>query len=319
MSADISKSITGQVQAFFVVGEARNKLPWHRTGTMLETAPTLEQAIQLGAFDHDIELKPLYMDAFGSERIRVPNRVAVIDKQDRKVLGTVSETFALQQRYTWAQSLRPLIDEHGLSIDSGGLLKDGKTSWLNFATNQKADIRPNDPVQNYVLAADGVTGMRSAMLGRVSIRTVCANTEAAAMSEGTMVKIKHRGDIKANWAALVNAYACSFEQDVEKWRSMANTYVTASQLASFIDELTGKTAEEEKRSGGTRDKIVQAFESGIGNTDSTAWDLFNAVTEVVSHSEGKGKAGSMNALDSQWFGAGAKTIAKAQNIILGGL
>jgi len=318
MSAYISKSITGQVQAFFVVNDASEGLPWHRTGTMLPEAPTLEKAIQLGAFDHDIELKPLFLE-LDVGTIQMPNRVAVIDKQDRKILGSVSETFALQQRYTWAQSLRPLIEDHGMTIDSGGLLKNGKTSWLNFKTNQVADIRPNDPVQNYVLAADGVTGLRSAMLGRVSIRTVCANTEAAAMSEGTMVKLKHRGDIETRWEMLVQAYACSFEADVEKWRAMANQYVSTAQLTEFIDELTGKTAEQEKRSGGTRDKIIAAFEGGIGNTGSTAWDLFNAVTEVVSHSPGKGVNGAMNALDSQWFGSGAKQIARAQAILVGGL
>lgn len=318
MSADIANSITGQVQAFFVVNEGSEGLPWHRTGIMLNDAPSLDDVIHKlpVGFNHDIEQLSLFAEVRG-ERVKVPNRVAVYDRNDRKFLGTVSETFSLQQRYVWAQSLRPLTEDHGYTIDSGGLLKDGKTSWLNFKTDKVADIRPGDPVANYVLAADGVTGLRSAMLGRVSIRTVCANTEAAALSEGTMVKLKHRGDVATRWEMLVQAYACSFEKDVELWRAMANKYVSTAELHRFIDQLTGKTIEQEKRSGGTRDKIVAAFEGGIGSQASTYWDMFNAVTEVVSHNEGKGTNGAMNSLDSQWFGAGAKTIAKAQKLIMG--
>jgi hypothetical protein len=42
--------------AMFSVGAT----PWHREGTVLRDAPSLEEALRLGGLDFEVELRPLY-------------------------------------------------------------------------------------------------------------------------------------------------------------------------------------------------------------------------------------------------------------------
>lgn len=291
-------------------------IPWHNLGTAFHDDISLEKAILLTQMDRHIELIPA---TYGPDGKPIPGCFAVVDDKER-CYGVVKGRYTLLQDYKAAQGLRPLIDDHGFTIETAGLLKGGARSWIQLQAGLTADVRGGDQVRGFVLFTNSHDGSGHAQLGGVNTRVVCANTLASAKSEGTLAKLRHTGDIETKFDSLVKAYECNFRDSVEVWKAMAGRVVHQSDLTAFLDEFTGKTADDAKRSGGLRDTITEAFESGIGNTGSTVWDLYNGVTQVVSHSEGRGSdtAGdkAARALESQWFGAGKKQIERAQSILM---
>lgn len=293
-------------------------LPWHKLGQGFTSEITLEQAVAICQFNRDVTLE----QAYSSTGLVIPDTFAVVDSHDR-CFGTVKSRYSVLQDYKLVQSLRPLIEDHDFEIETAGLLKGGAKLWIQLQRGLTADVRPGDAVKAYMLASNAHDGTSHAMIGDVNTRVVCANTLAGATSEGTLAKLRHTGDIEAKWDTMISAYECSFSNRLEVWRAMAGRTVHQTDLDTFLNEFTGKTPDETKRAGGLRDQITEAFESGIGNTASTVWDLFNGVTQVISHSEGRGSDTvgdkAARALESQWFGNGAKQINRAQSILMKGL
>lgn len=323
MAHDLVFDNTGKAYMFYMNNDGKG-VPWHGYGTPLDTPPTLEEAMRMiGAYD-DLEIRRLTTqqgDVISTHR-------AVFDSLQGRIIGVVGKNYALQQRYQWAQALRPLIEEHGFTLDTGGLLCGGEKVFLSMQRGLEADVRPGDSVKSYVLAADGCTGKLATQLGVTDIRTVCNNTLTAAVGTGAFAKLKHRGDIAGRWETLVKAYECSFTERVEFFQSLAGRYIGKRELVEFIDRFTGKTEDQEKRAGGTRDTLTELFEDGIGSRSESLWDVYNAVTEMVSHGKGRGSQSvgidatkdadrAARTLDSSLFGQGAAQTRKAATILAG--
>jgi len=297
-------------------------IPWHRHGRAFENGLTLEQAASECGFYREVALLPAGYESCNigglPEFSTMAGHYAVVDSSGRQ-LGMVQSRYSVLQDYKVIQSLRPLVDL-GFEVETAGMLSGGSRAWLQLkrTENCTAEVRPGDPVTNFLLwywSHDGSTGIQG---GDVATRAVCANTVAAATKEGSMLKLRHCGDIQGKLDTLIQAYEFRFEENLDLWRAFAGRTVNQTDLDRFLDAFTGKDAADVKKKG-IREQITEAFESGIGNTQSTYWDLYNGVTQVISHSTGRGSDSdgdkALRSLQSQWLGNGAKQISKASNIL----
>jgi len=287
-------------------------LPWHREGTGISEPITLEQLIPLCGFGREISLVPAcYWDNKAQEVKRIPERFAVTDDAGR-CLGIVGAQYTVLQDYKVLTALRPLVDNLGYTVETAGMLRAGAQTWVQLGADLVADVRPGDAVRDYILAANAHDGSRVFELGNTRTRVVCSNTLAAARHEGKLARLRHSGDIEGKVDQLVAVYKHCFEQDIELWKAFAGKAVFQNTLDNFLDKYVGP--KKEKGRAGKRERIVEAFESGTGNGGGTLWDLYNGVTEVITHKGNDGQ-GAAKALRSTWFGAGAKNIQRASNII----
>lgn len=297
-------------------------LPWHGLGQRFEREFTLEELAANTDMYRDISLVPAYYLKPDGTPVAMEGVFAVIDSSGR-YLGNVKSRYTVVQDYQVIQALRPLVDKHGFKPETGGLLKGGARMFVSLTRGLEADVRPGDSVRTYLTFTNSHDGSSPFTAFSTDIRPVCSNTVRAGMRNAKgkkeMLTLRHTASITDAVPALVSAYECSFAEQVDIYRAMARRAVTAADLDAFLTEYTGTKADEQKRSGGLRDQITEAFEEGIGNTDSTVWDLFNGVTQVISHSVGRGSDSigdkAARALESQMFGAGAKQIARAQAIL----
>jgi hypothetical protein len=111
--------------------------PWHREGTILNQAPSLEDALRLGGLDFEVEVRPLYTrqqpapalpDVFTYER--AGDAFATVRTDRESVLGIVSGRYQPLQNRDAFGVLEPLLDAGLASLETGGTLRGGRDVWM---------------------------------------------------------------------------------------------------------------------------------------------------------------------------------------------
>jgi phage/plasmid-like protein (TIGR03299 family) len=231
--------------------------PWHRLGTVLPEAPSLDEAMRLGGLDWEVAKVPNLVEvpsempaedidgAWGTyqavggpgqplqRRIKVADQGHSVVRTDRwTVLGTVGDQWQPLQNREGFQVLEPLLDAGLAKIETGGSLREGRDVWMLFSIDREALMAKagaaGDPlaemlaeVAPFALITNNHAGQRKAIVRETPIRVVCANTLDAALDardQGCSVAVEHSTNVKQN---LEQAAAMMFGNIVERFTRFA--------------------------------------------------------------------------------------------------
>ena len=317
MSHEIEE-INGQASTFSV-----QKMPWHGLGHVLDNPPTTEEAIRCAGLDWDVKLVPLH-GAFNGVPLTGVNHWATVRSTDASVLGVVGPTYKPLQNVDAFKFFQPVLDAGEATLETAGSLRKGRRVWV--LARVKADpveIVPGDPVLSYILLSNGHDGTMAIRVGSTITRVVCANTLAAAHSDGASKLLRIRHTDKANEALdlvrdTMNIVRREFETSTEQMKQLARKGVNVADIkeyvrAVFTPKVTLTTVDEQdEKNERLLGKILPLFESGAGNdlpgVRGTAWAAYNAVTHFLSHERGQNADNRVNSL---WFGDSANTSQRA--------
>lgn len=321
-----------EVESLFYV----DQVPWHGLGVKLDDPPTIREAIVAAGLDWTVSTHPLYYkvvaDDFKSKLLPTPN-CAVVRDTDSQYLGTVGKNWTPLQNIEAFEFFQPFLDEGLVTLDTAGSLRNGKHIWvLARIKGDPLTIVGDDTIERYILLANGHDGTMAATGAFTPIRTVCANTLAAALEndDTKMMRVVHTKKIKENLDLVqmtMDAANSQFVADAELYRELASRQINQSDLELFVQRvflsprklklLQKKLAEAGiKELPGQRliDTITPLFEKGRGNdlpgVKGTWWAAYNSVTEYLSHERGQSDGVR---LDSLWFGQNAVTNQRALN------
>ncbi len=185
-------------------------------------------------------------------------------------------------------------------------------------------------MQRFILLANGHDGTMATTSAFTPIRTVCANTLAAALEsdQTKMIRVIHTQKIKENLELVRETMDVANQQFVasaELYQELAKRQINKDDLELFIQrvfispkklKLLNKQLEEAGMSKvpGERliNDIVPLFEAGRGNdlpgVRGTWWAAYNSVSEYLSHERGRSRDVR---LDSLWFGQNGVTNRRA--------
>jgi phage/plasmid-like protein (TIGR03299 family) len=213
---------------------------------------------------------------------------------------------------------RDLTDVSGFALETAGILKGGKKVWALAKTNQSSTLKGGDVVNGYLLLATACDGTLATTAQFTSIRVVCNNTLAVALSNGEgAVKVPHstRFDPQAvkkqlgisvsSWDAFIYRMKTLCERKVKPHESM-NYFLHV--FTDPRDTAAGLTNERAMK------KVLALYDgqgqgAKLASSKGTAFGLLNAVTEFVDHAR---RARSVDhRLESAWFGHGARLKQKA--------
>lgn len=192
-----------------------------------------------------------------------------------------------------------------LHLETAGSLHGGKRVWVLLAgVKFDAGGNSNDPINTYLLGANGHDGGLALWLQPTSTRVVCQNTLHVALSTRQRhIRLRHTGDwamktdeIK-NVLKLHGAAVDGFKKQVAVLDAKDITKEEAQQF--FIDAYTkteyaipGKDAKE-KEDVRKRERAMDAYNMFVANVDAdvskthakrrTLWNVFNAYTEWQQH------------------------------------
>lgn len=308
MAHELDRRDNGVASIFSV-----RETPWHREGTVLSGAPSLEEALTLGGLDFTVETQPLYirqgvpgLPEVGSYE-KVPGAFATVRTDRQEVLGTVAGRYQPLQNRDAFGVLEPLLDAGLATLETGGALRGGRDVWVLVRFNIDSPVVQEvfaDEVVPFGMISNNHAGQRKVVVQETPIRVVCANTLGAALKgRQKAIGVRHTASVEAKtveaarelWRGLIERYG----KLAVKYRVLKESYLdealfrklvldVAAPIPAELEQkgLTGHQQGARRRIEARREKIRRLWTKGAGHTgDFSAWEAYNAVVETVDHDE----------------------------------
>lgn len=306
------------VESMAYVGQT----PWHGLGQALSEQQPLEVWEKEAGMDWQIEKAPVRFitgkkDYLGE--IRDFEDKHVLYRSDSLMpLSVVSNRYKVVQPREILEFYRDLTEVSGFELETAGVLKGGKKLWALARTGQSTSLKGNDTTNGYVLLATACDGTMATTAQFTSIRVVCNNTLAIALSGHShgVVKVPHSTSFDAQAVKRELGISVSaWDEFMYRLRTLSDRKVNIRGAQTYLQKVF---TTETKQGLHTNEKAMQQalslYEgngrgSRLASSQNTAYGLLNSVTEFIDH---KQRASSVdNRLDSAWFGKGAAIKQKA--------
>jgi phage/plasmid-like protein (TIGR03299 family) len=238
---------------------------WHGLGTVVQDAPSTEDAIRLAGLDWGVTTHQLLL----RDGTPVPQSKgrAIVRDSDGRILSVVGPKYEPLQNSAAFAWFDPFVQSGEATLETAGSLRNGERVWvlakLGHNGDSHADIVPGDTIYNHILLANGHDGVMSIRVGRVRTRVVCANTLASALGERTSLRIKHTSGARQTMddiREVMRAEHEAFTKDVESFRELASKHVTRDTLRAYVEAVFPESF-----------KPAEAFKKGVRRPDGTIW------------------------------------------------
>jgi phage/plasmid-like protein (TIGR03299 family) len=298
-----------------------DQTPWHGLGNRLSTQQSIEIWAQQSGISFEIKETPV---RFMTESAESPDAVATFSEQKvlfrsdtNMPLAVVSQRYQVVQPREILEFYRDLTEISGFELETAGVLKGGRKIWALAKTNQSAMLKGNDWINGYLLLATACDGTLATTAQFTSIRVVCNNTLAVALSNGTeAVKVPHSTSFDPQAVKKqLGVSVAAWDSFIYRMKVLAERRVTSQEAMSFILSIFTGPATAAGLGNERAMKKVLALYDGDGkgaellSAKTTAFGLLNAITEYVDH-ERRARS-SDHRLESAWFGPGAALKQKA--------
>ena len=308
-----------QFESGFFVREAA----WHKLGTVIQEAPSVEEGIRLAGLDWKVHLENLYL---GDGRKAEPR--AVVRETDKRILGYGGPNWTPLQNTEAFGFFNEFLQTNEVSLETAGSLKQGQRIWvLAKIKNGIGEVVKNDPIQRYFMLSNGHTRGIAVSVGFTDIRVVCKNTLALAeASENSkLIRVKHSRQVHANLnevKSIIDFSTQSFRADLAKMESLTRRGINQNDIKKFVeviffDSRKIETPRMETKFKSTLNKIHELIEIGlgadIGGVQGTRYGLYNAATEFMTHYDG---VDYESRLDKLWNGTNKGRNERALEYLL---
>jgi phage/plasmid-like protein (TIGR03299 family) len=312
------------------------EMAWHGLGTVVEKAPTIEEALQLASMDwnvnqsYDVRGTMQNGDSFSTDKW-----VLNVRSDNSDVLGCVSSGFRPIQNTELAKFCEELSLDSVVKVESAGSLLGGRKVWFLLKTDS-FNVGPNDdPVTPYILVSNGHDGTLAFSGMTTSVRVVCNNTLSWAMKgSGKVFSYKHTANLfdRLPAAKIAMRKALTGKQDFEdackylRNRTMKTEEVNAffvDVYAKVVDPIVKMTAQERYIADETDRRYDNACTNiyDMSNTfdmerdvaGTTYWNAFNATSRWLQNRNRKG--GDTQAVNKV-MGVAADNTSKAFKLAL---
>ena len=284
------------VESIFVV----RKPAWHGLGTILPDAPTSKDAIVAAGLDWTVEKHKLFTD--GHE---IPNFFANVRSSDQSVLGVVSDRYEIIQNEEAFNFTDSLVDE-GLTYESAGSLRDGKTIYL-LGRLPKTTILGED-VEPYLCFTNTFDGSGAVQCCCTPTRVVCANTLNFALNTAKRKwSTRHVGDIQSKLhqaqitLGLANEYTSALSEEAER---LVDTKVSDTEIEQMLDTLYPIKEDDSQQRKNNVQRLKDNFFYCLSQDDikqfrGTMYAVMMAATDYADHSEPIRKTANFEG--NRWF------------------
>lgn len=278
--------MAANVESMFYIRE----VPWHGLGTMVQDAPTSEEALRFAGLDWDVLQTPVFMQ----NGIEIPNYKANVRSTDNACLGIVTDRYRIVQNteaFEFTDSIVGETEDGVVKYETAGSLCGGRKIWLLARMPVKKVL--DDDVEPYMFFSNSHDGKGAINVGMTPIRIVCNNTLNMALNTAKRCwSTKHVGDMQSKLEEarmclqMANNYMENLDIEAER---LANAKLYEEQIEEILDEMF---AVDDNASDRKKNNILQfknhfwtAYNMpDIQKFDGSAWKAVNAMSDVITHS-----------------------------------
>lgn len=298
-------------------------VPWHGLGAQLSNHQPLEVWAQEAGLAWKIMETPVRFASSDQAAIDLhsfPENKVLYRSDNRAALSVVGHRFKVVQPAEILEFYRDLTEVSGFELETAGVLRGGRKIWALARTGQSARLKGGDVCNGYVLLATACDGTLATTAQFTSIRVVCNNTLAVALSgRESRVKVPHRTEFDPDHVKRqLGVSISSWDSFMYQMKKLSERKVKSNEVSNFLrkvftDESRAMPMVTERAMTATRN-LFQGNGRGaeLDSAKGTAFGLLNSVTEFVDHA--RRARGSDYRLESAWFGQGAALKQKALDL-----
>lgn len=282
---------------------SRGQSAWHRVGKIFPGKVTYSEALAASGCDAINASKVPLTLPWGDT---CPNAHAIVDAKSGKVFSNraVTDAYHVLQHREIFEAMRPAIEEHRLTPETGGVMFDGAFAWLacSFSDNEAA-LPGGDSVRAYAMLTNDHRGVASVMASISIIRPVCENTieasHSAARKGGMLGSVAHTRGVRDGLKILADALGRGrevFRESVRVYRDLAKAPVKNMQAIATLAAATYGQPEIDAQAANVATPrmldLVERFQGAAIGADmesakGTLWGAYNAVTDRHRHHGGR--------------------------------
>ena len=291
--------------------------PWHGLGSEVPDDLTAEQFMKKAGLDWEVEKRDMFINSFGSDQ-KIEGRAALVRKSDEKILDVIGKNWEPVQNHEAFNFFEDYIKAGDMSMHTAGSLKGGRMTWALAKTNEAFELHDGDVTENFFLFTNPHQYGKSITIRMTPIRVVCQNTLTLSLSQDKksdqMVTLNHRTPFVA---ADVKDHLGIAREKMAEYKEMAqflsSVRYTKQDAMQYFNEVYGKKSTERMRWGTTSRNAANALDvmhtqPGAQFGEGTYWQLFNTVTYMADHLQGRSPD---NRMQSSWYGKNRRTKLNA--------
>ena len=289
---------------------------WHGLGTVVDRAPSPQEALRLARLDWQVQLHDLnYWMTIGGVRgtIGVDHRAVVRHNADgdTATLGVVGPEYTPVQNEVLADLASQFNRDGIVKVESAGSLDGGKRVWFLLRGDSIA-AKAGDETHPYILLANSHDGSAALTASGTTVRVVCSNTLGMALGSARKIAFRHTSGIASRVeeiARVSREFVAGRELRQQQMQALAQKQLTRAEVEDFFMSvyirtlgLQLPTAADAAFKGGrvqaartkAEERIgrwgqIATLEWDVRGSGRTAWAAMNAVTEEMGEREARGE------------------------------
>lgn len=302
------------------------QLPWHGLGRRVDPSVSIEEMLVAAGLDWSVNKHRLICEGLVDDAGNpvASDQIALVRSTDKAILTTAGENWEPLQNRDAMEFFRDYCAAGGVSLETAGSLRGGRIVWGLAALGKGYEVSKGDAVNGYLLLISPHEYGKSIQAKVTSVRVVCANTMAVAISDkghGLTYRQTHRvafdaAAAKATVASAVVQFMTG--QDVAKrllktkinlkdaMSVLVPHFQPGAVVAEIANDFNGKANRRLR-------EVVQAVQTAPGATPGTAWGVLNGVTYWADHVAARN---ADNRLSNAWLGTSGKIKIAVQEDLL---
>ena len=275
--------MAANVETMFSVRER----PWHGLGTVVESAPSSKEALELAGLDWQVHQKDISV-LWGRT---IPGYKANVRDTDGVVLGVVTDKYRVVQNEDAFAFTDELLGE-GVKYETAGSLNGGRKVWI-LARLPREYVISGERISPYLVFSNTHDGSGAIRVAITPIRVVCNNTLnlALARAERSFSMI-HTGNINEKFEEakktlfMADTYMEELGKEFERLRSIK---VSDAQVEEYVNMLIpldeDATATQIKNARTLRnDMLTRYFDApDLKVLGKNAYRFVNAASDFATH------------------------------------
>lgn len=258
--------------------------PWHGIGTIVQDAPTSEEAIRIAKLDWSVDQMPI-----SAARKEIPNYFANIRSDTQEALGIVQGRYQVQQNaesFAFVDDIIHNSQGGQCRYETAGSLFNGRRVFLLVRLPEQSIL--GDKIENFLYFTNSHDGSTGLMAGISNVRICCNNTLQIAIRNAqrtwtcrhTAVMNSRKEEAAYNLGLAVK-YVGSVSIEAEKMASKKISKVAF--IRDFKKELVKIASERSADEYVERVNVIHAKKDDLANFKNTAWGWYNSVADLTSN------------------------------------
>jgi len=270
------------------------------------------EALEAAGLNYTVEQAEIMNTATGTVSEKCKSLYRTDTNQELGIVGINYEPVQNTKAFAYFDTI---CEMQGAQYSEAISINNGEKVILKAEFPRVSVIGRNDEVKKQFCLINGFNGGVGVMATFMLERLVCTNGLRGLVRDAkNSFRFKHTSGVNFRMEEALKVLAAGtdyFNKFMDKADILAQKQIDSFMVDKFLREVFGDP--QSKRAENKHEKVKGYIEHGVGNSGNTAWDLYNGVTEYVTHHHGKDE---MKRLEYANFGGGVTLSEKAFKVAM---